>query len=504
MAGLVSDLREAQQHMAMQTAEMRNLGNVTDEMIEQVGELTDAFHQIDAERTSENLVHQNVVNSVLVHVQDTHHHVNELARHVQSVSTPNVMHLVSQDTGNRQEAAPQEDDVRWLGVDGYGLGGRPAAAPNAASMSYSADPRQSHNPRVATSSQYAMQSDKMNRPPTVHHEPQSARRVVVGNPPQLPSRTQRTIECIVQAHMERMGAHARPHEANVRGEAAVTSTARNVYNPGPGSTQFSFPRIGGNVASTSGQQIFATAQWRPKAPPAFMGNASGDVYLWTSLVRQYFVFMSGTARQEVAFEATLLRGAAHEWYMGYEQRNGNQPSQDWPTMQQAISDRFGSNIRAQEAHAKFLTISQGKRSVRDYTSEFETFLGRLSTRDETTWKNMYIWGLQPHVAEVVALKYPTTIAQAAGHAEQIELAKKTSQRPILGNFGSTCHWKFQWTRRIPGWTSSICSRTRPRKRWSEPTWRTRHWRTPWWRMEPRASRRNHHDADQVWYTAFSL
>ena len=442
VAGLGSDLREAQHRMATQTAEMRNLGNVTDEMIEQVGELTDAFHQSDAERTRENLVYQNVVNSVPVHVQDTHHHVNELAGHVQSVPTPNVMHLVSQDTGNRQEAAPQEDDVRWLGVDGYGLGGRPAATPNAASTSYSADPRQSYTPHVATSTQYAMQSSKMNRPPTVHHEPQSARRVVVGNPPQLPSGTQRAIERIVQVHMERMGVHAGPHEANVRGEAAVTSTARNVHNPGPESTQFSFPRIGSNVASTSGQQIFATVQWRPKEPPAFTGNASDDVYLWTSLVRQYFVFMSGTARQEVAFAATLLRGAAHEWYMGYERRNSNQPPQDWPTMQQAILDRFGSNIRAQEAHAKLLTISQGKRSVRDYTSEFETLLGRLSTRDETTWKNMYIWGLQPHLAEAVALKYPTTIAQAAGHAEQVELAKKTSQRPNLGNLGARATGNF--------------------------------------------------------------
>ena len=146
----------------------------------------------------------------------------------------------------------------------------------------------------------------MNCPPTVHHEPQSAHRVVVGNPPQLPSRTQRVIERIVQAHMERMGVHARLHEANVRGEAAVTSTARNVHNPGPESTQFSFPRIGGNVTSTSGQQIFVMAQWRPKEPPVFTGNASDDVYLWTPLVRQYFVFMSGTARQEVAFAATLL------------------------------------------------------------------------------------------------------------------------------------------------------------------------------------------------------
>ena len=148
------------------------------------------------------------------------------------------------------------------------------------------------------------------------------------------------------------------------------------------------------------------------------------------------MFMDGTARQEVAFAATLLRGAAHEWYRGYEQRNGNKPPQDWSTMQQAILDRFGSNIRAQEAHAKLLTISQGKRSVRDYTSEFEMLLGRLSTRDEATWKNMYMWGLQPHLAEAVALKYPTTIAQAAGHAEEIELAKKASHRPNLGAQGA--------------------------------------------------------------------
>ena len=49
---------------------------------------------------------------------------------------------------------------------------------------------------------------------------------------------------------------------------------------------------------------------------------------------------------------------------------------------------------------------------------------------------MYIWGLQPHLSEAVALKYPTTIAQAAGHVEEIELAKKASHRPNLGVQGA--------------------------------------------------------------------
>ena len=95
----------------------------------------------------------------------------------------------------------------------------------------------------------------------------------------------------------------------------------------------------------------------------FMGAATNGVYLWASLVRQYFVFLSGTTHQEIAFAATLHCGATHEWYMGYEKRNGNQPPRDWPTLMQAILERFGSNIREQEAHAKLLTVSQGKRSV---------------------------------------------------------------------------------------------------------------------------------------------
>ena len=158
--------------------------------------------------------------------------------------------------------------------------------------------------------------------------------------------------------MEQLGVNVRPQQAN---EGMWETTAGNNPNPGPENSQFSFPIFQEGAASAApSQPVFATAQWRPKEPPAFTRNANDDVYLWTSLVRQYFVFMNGTTRQEVAFAATLLKGAAHEWYMGYERRNGNQPPRDWPTMRQAILDRFGSNIRAQEAHAKLLTVTQGK------------------------------------------------------------------------------------------------------------------------------------------------
>ena len=481
VAGIGGELREARKDMALQAAEMRQMGDVTDEVLGHVEELTTAFHQIDAEQKKGNIVNPNDVKSTPVHVQGTISDVKEPAGHVQTEPS-SVIDLMSGDY-EEEDRQPMtgRDYIKNLVDEQYRKvkeeirsGKQPATASapkstaaasstpqmTSAGASSSFGQRLSYepNPQVMTSSQMAEQSGEKAAPtlfgiqgeiippydqrnaandganrPTMLQKPEEPR-VIVNSPPRLPSGTQRAIEKIVQAHMEQLGINVRSQQAN---EDMRESMAGNNPNPEPETTQFAFPDLRSTAANAGRQrQVFATAQWRPKEPPMFTGNASDDVYLWTSLVQQYLVFMEGTARQEVAFAATLLRGAAHEWYRGYEKRNGNQPPQDWPTMQQAILERFGSNIRAQEAHAKLLTISQGKRSVRDYTSEFETLLGRLSTRDEATWKNMYMWGLQPHLAEAVALKYPNTIAQAAGHAEEIELAKKASHRPNLGGQGA--------------------------------------------------------------------
>ena len=56
--------------------------------------------------------------------------------------------------------------------------------------------------------------------------------------------------------------------------------------------------------------------------------------------------MQGIALREVAFAANLLYGTSHEWYWGYEKRNGNRAPRDWSTPMHSILERFGSNIRA--------------------------------------------------------------------------------------------------------------------------------------------------------------
>ena len=123
-----------------------------------------------------------------------------------------------------------------------------------------------------------------------------------------------------------------------------------------------------------------------KSLRAFFGRSSEDVHTWTSLVRHYLTFMGGSDAQQVAYSVTLLRESAHEWYIGYERRHKNLPS-DWAQLCNLLLERFGSNIRSQEAQSQLMSITQGQRLVRDYASQFETLLGRLGSYDESMMLN---------------------------------------------------------------------------------------------------------------------
>ena len=49
----------------------------------------------------------------------------------------------------------------------------------------------------------------------------------------------------------------------------------------------------------------------------------------------------------------------HEWCMGYERQNRG-PPRDGAQLVAALVDRFGSDIRPQEAQSQFMPISQGQ------------------------------------------------------------------------------------------------------------------------------------------------
>ena len=155
-------------------------------------------------------------------------------------------------------------------------------------------------------------------------------------------------------------------------EISVASTSNDRGNA------VEFLRLLQQMGADSQPRMFATTTWKPKEPPCFYGRSSEDVHTWTSLVRHYLTFMGGSDAQQVAYSVILLREHAHEWYMGYERRN-HHPPRDWESLAMALLERFGSNIRAQEAQSQLMAISQGQRPVREYASQFELLLGRLSS-----------------------------------------------------------------------------------------------------------------------------
>ena len=105
------------------------------------------------------------------------------------------------------------------------------------------------------------------------------------------------------------------------------------------------------------------------------------------------------------------------------ERRNHHPPRDWASLAMALLERFGSNIRAQEAQSQLMSISQGQRPVREYASQFELLLGRLSSYDEGMMLNQFVWGLQPELARSISLHYPKSIAQAVSLVETTELAR---------------------------------------------------------------------------------
>ena len=198
---------------------------------------------------------------------------------------------------------------------------------------------------------------------------------------------------------------------------------------------WNFLRMPFGSHGTSPPQVFATMHWNPKEPPCFFGRSTEDVHIWTSLVRHYLTFIGGSDAQQVAYSVTLLRESAHEWHIGYERRHRH-PPRDWAQLCNMFLERFGSNIRSQEAQSTLMSISQGQRLVRDYVPQFETLLGRLDSYDESMMLNQFIWGLQPQFARSVSLQYPKSIAQAVSLAETTEFAIKASRCPA-GRQGSS-------------------------------------------------------------------
>ena len=297
-------------------------------------------------------------------------------------------------------------------------------------------------PETTEGANWNLQDQKMDEKPALPNVPLQPENVTVSAAGTIPQKDQAavfpTFGTIVPPSVP-------PFAGNAAGSSSHPSTQEKKNTP----FGFEFPPISapiqgqnphqsGSLFHNSGNQTplaqnksFPNVTWRPKEPQVFSGKNAEDVHSWTEVVSHYFMFMQGTPQQEVAYAATLLRANAHDWFMAYLRKNQGRYPRDWATMSAALVDRFGSRLRDRQALAELMVMRQNRRNVREFAADFENCVGKLTSSDENTLMQMFLWALDKDLAEKVALAHPKSLQSAISIAEDLELAVRFAHRPVV-------------------------------------------------------------------------
>ena len=160
----------------------------------------------------------------------------------------------------------------------------------------------------------------------------------------------------------------------------------------------------------------------PCRPPYFYRGSGDDVHVWTSIISRWLSTVQGEPSKQLTYVVQLLRGAAIEWYNSLETRTGC-PG-DWTTLRHAMLSHFGSSVHAGKARAALLQMTQGKMTVLEYfDAYFESYLAQLGDYDESFYTTKFMFGLRPSILIEVFMRHPTTLLEAKGIAEELELTQ---------------------------------------------------------------------------------
>ena len=132
----------------------------------------------------------------------------------------------------------------------------------------------------------------------------------------------------------------------------------------------------------------------------FHGRANEDVDTWLAKVGDFLYLTEANPRQQVAYAATLLQEAAADWWVALlRERSGRRP-EDFAEFTVLLCKRFGSSTPVDRARAELRNICQGQsKTVRSYSTQFESLLGKLPTHDREWARVQFIWGLHQRIAE---------------------------------------------------------------------------------------------------------
>jgi len=171
------------------------------------------------------------------------------------------------------------------------------------------------------------------------------------------------------------------------------------------------------------------------APAPFRGQEdTATVGDWLRRLMVVVDFHTTTRRfrtegQRVAYAATLLEGAAQDWW----QQVGRTTVQTFNEFVEAVQRRFTNYADAQLAAQQLGALVQGRDTVSQYAAKVTKLLGRMPiTTDAATRVRYFVDGLDKAIAEKVRYENPATVDQAIVLAQRTEAARGLMQREWAG------------------------------------------------------------------------
>jgi hypothetical protein len=152
---------------------------------------------------------------------------------------------------------------------------------------------------------------------------------------------------------------------------------------------------------------------KPPKPEPYTGAMDADLCLnFVDSYEEYFQIIGLTNAKWVPFIVLALTLEARSWW----RTSGLKLDTTWEDFKSAFTDRFTPPDAVNAARKRLASLTQGRRSVAEYTSDFRSCLRIIKNMDDGTSLFEYLRGLEKSTGREVRLRQPKDLKEAITQA----------------------------------------------------------------------------------------
>lgn len=210
-----------------------------------------------------------------------------------------------------------------------------------------------------------------------------------------------TLEALVQAYNELSNKFTTAENE--------ISNLRNTLNQGGPS----------NVALTNALSNMSTRRPTPRRPDSYKGK--GSISSWITHMNNYLV--GSPDNETLQISVSYLEGAAHEWWIAYQNSPEGHLVTNWVQLIPALRNRFETLNKTKIARDKLAKWKQVK-DVASFNDDFLKIILDIPNISMEEQLDRYSRGLKPHIWKELCTRDYENLTDAMRDAERVESAHK--------------------------------------------------------------------------------